>query len=106
MCACAHYMHGARALGGRLGINREELPFLYAMSIGAKAYLPFRGLSAWFSSSVRPCMAKKWGTYIVIGLTNNISYVKIADEFGGCFSTEEKADFLFSDNSYSTDTVR
>jgi len=31
------------------------------MSKIAGDYLPFRGLSAWFSSSVRPTVVRKWG---------------------------------------------
>ena len=84
-------------------------------------YLPYRGLSAWFSSSVKPAVSKKWGkAYADLcgHTTMSTNYLIIimwfipalrprhADQYGGSFSGETEADFLFSDNTFSADTVR
>ena len=90
-------------------LHEKRPPRLVVTMNGGKAvqksYLPFRGLSAWFSSSVRPSMAKKWGKMFT-EMEIILLVCSVADEFGGCLSTEDKADFLFSDSSYSVDTVR
>lgn len=49
-------------------------------------FYPFKGYSAWFSSSVHPDIVKKW------------------DYFGGQYGDKEDSDFLFSENAFTGDT--
>ena len=72
------------------------------------SYLPFRGLSAWFSSSVNPALCKKWGEYRapIAFFSFKKSTIPVLDNFGGILAGEGEADYLFSDNTFSSDTVR
>ena len=76
-----------------------------------QAYFPFRGYSAWFSSSVHPSVVRKWGEFYqelccLQTVPAEPPSSPLADQFGGLLDSEDKAQLLFSDDAHAKDTVR
>ncbi len=69
-------------------------------------FLPFRGISAWFSCSVHPSTVKLWGKHDFLAFTVIFYCIIIIEKNGGSLSGESEANYLFSDESFTKDTTR
>lgn len=85
---------------------------LLSMATDLDDFLPFSRLSAWFSCSVNPSLMRLWGKSKSVRFRDTSKvYLVICMAFylvkhGGTLVREEDANYLFSDNSFTTDTVR